>query len=198
MNTGLNDASSEVLSNQSFYCMVRSGLEFVRLWKQYCSTFDYPVLLSKLDEFTGYSIQIFQRLPDPIILHTEKNPPAYENSCVVLYFDHLFHGTPEGHVESQARIQTCLKYLRQQSEQKNSTSSSSSGDKKLVLTECNSIISPPLWVLPLVHSPQYLGELWKLALEATREDLFVPLEFDSEVPTFFVFFLNSPYIYSFY
>jgi len=31
-----------------------------------------------------------------------------------------------------------------------------------------------------VHSPHYLGQLWRLAEEAKKKDLFVPLEFDTE------------------
>jgi hypothetical protein len=31
------------------------------------------------------------------------------------------------------------------------------------MISCNDILSPPLWVLPLVHSPQYLAHLWELA-----------------------------------
>ena len=34
------------------------------------------------------------------------------------------------------------------------------------MLSCNDVISPPLWVLPLVHSPQYLSHLWELAEEA--------------------------------
>ena len=39
-------------------------------------------------------------------------------------------------------------------------------DRRLHMLSCNDIISPPLWVLPLVHSPQYLSHLWELAEEA--------------------------------
>lgn len=48
------------------------------------------------------------------------------------------------------------------------------------MLSCNDIIAPPLWVLPLVHSPQYLAHLWELAEEAKEGDLYVPLEFDTE------------------
>ena len=36
------------------------------------------------------------------------------------------------------------------------------------MLNCNDIMSPPLWVLPLVHSPQYLAHLWELAEEAKQ------------------------------
>ena len=39
------------------------------------------------------------------------------------------------------------------------------------MLSCNDILSPPLWVLPLVHSPQYLSHLWDLAEEAREVDL---------------------------
>ena len=48
------------------------------------------------------------------------------------------------------------------------------------MTCCNDVRGPPLWALPLVHSPKYLSQLWGFAEEAKRDDLFVPLEFDSE------------------
>ena len=32
----------------------------------------------------------------------------------------------------------------------------------------------------LAHSPQYLAQLWRLAEEACQQDLYVPLEFDTE------------------
>ena len=53
-------------------------------------------------------------------------------------------------------------------------------ERRLHMLSCNDIIAPPLWVLPLVHSPQYLAHLWELAEEAKDGDLYVPLEFDTE------------------
>ena len=113
------------LGNQSFFCMVRSGLEFVRLWRQHCEEERYPALTRKMNEFEHYSSQISQKLPDPIALLRAKGSPLQsQNATVVLYFDHLEHGTPEGHVESQARVNTCLKLLRHQLE-------TSRGNKKV-------------------------------------------------------------------
>ena len=51
-------------------------------------------------------------------------------------------------------------------------------DRTLIIHSCNDVTSPPLWELPLVHSPYYLGQLYEFAEEARRDDLFVPLEFD--------------------
>ena len=156
--------------------MVRSGLEFVRLWRQYCPEAFYPSLTTKMIEFEDYSIQISNNLPNPIALLADKTVQYRKsNSTVILYFDHLFHGTPEGHVESQARIKTCLRLLKQQE-----SGGKVKKGRAIVFQPCNDICSPPLWVLPLVHSPYYLGELWKNAEEARKDDLFVPLEFDTE------------------
>jgi hypothetical protein len=41
-------------------------------------------------------------------------------------------------------------------------------ERRLHMLNCNDIMSPPLWVLPLVHSPQYLAHLWELAEEAKQ------------------------------
>ena len=47
------------LGNQSFLIMVRSGLEFVRLWRQLCPNESrYPMLSAKLFEFEQDSQQI--------------------------------------------------------------------------------------------------------------------------------------------
>ena len=47
-------------------------------------------------------------------------------------------------------------------------------ERRLHMLSCNDILSPPLWVLPLVHSPQYLAHLWDLAEEAREVPLTIP------------------------
>ena len=47
-------------------------------------------------------------------------------------------------------------------------------ERRLHMLSCNDILSPPLWVLPLVHSPQYLAHLWDLAEEAREVPLTLP------------------------
>lgn len=37
-----------------------------------------------------------------------------QSTTVVLYFDHLVHDTPDDHVESRARVTTCMHALRSQ------------------------------------------------------------------------------------
>lgn len=44
-------------------------------------------------------------------------------------------------------------------------------ERRLHMLSCNDILSPPLWMLPLVHSPQYLSHLWDLAEEAREVGL---------------------------
>ena len=48
------------------------------------------------------------------------------------------------------------------------------------MVNCSEIAAPPLWCLPLAHSPNYLSHLWKTAQEADRSDLYIPLEFETE------------------
>ena len=80
------------------------------------------------------------------------------------------------------RVKTCLKMIAAQlNDQAHSlvptfTSNNDEGEpnlkriakreRRLHMLSCNDIISPPLWCLPLVHSPQYLAQLWALAQEA--------------------------------
>ena len=75
-------------------------------------------------------------------------------------------------LHTQAAIGNTLSSSTQmECDTKNSSSSVSSKrlarrDRRLHMLSCNDVISPPLWVLPLVHSPQYLSHLWELAEEA--------------------------------
>lgn len=175
-----SSTESIALENPTFFCVVRMSLEFLRLWKQNIHESDYPELSIKFKNFSEYNSKVLANLADPISLIAKPGSTAavydYTDSTVVLFFDHIVHETPDGHVESQARVDTSLKMLRGQT---NSLSSESS--RKLSFLNCNDVLSPPLWLLPLVHSPQYLGVLWKYSEEARKEDLLVPLEFDTEV-----------------
>jgi hypothetical protein len=50
----------------------------------------------------------------------------------------------------------------------------------MMMIRCNDIASPPLWVLPLVHSPAYLSRLWELTGKVKVTGQSVPLELDNE------------------
>ena len=182
LDSAVQKASDEAsaLENPTFFCIVRMSLEFLRLWNQSLRDSDYPELAKKFESFSEYNAKILMNLPDPISLigksHDSGAAYNYKSSTVVLYFDHIVHETPDGHVESQARVETSLKLLREQKQPQNAENV-----RKLSFLCCNDILSPPLWLLPLVHSPQYLGVLWKNSEEARTEDLLVPLEFDTEV-----------------
>lgn len=121
------------------------------------------------------------------------------DATIVLFYDHLTHATPDEHVESMARVQSCMRILADQLHKQTtvlpqSTRIDSSTDgtdevaskrltqraRRLHLLCCNDVVGPPAWCLPLVHSPQYLSHLQSLSLEATDGDLYVPLEFDTE------------------
>jgi hypothetical protein len=51
----------------------------------------------------------------------------------------------------------------------------------MMMIKCNDISSPPLWVLPLVHSPVYLSRLWTLAEQADAVGHPVPLQQDPDL-----------------
>ena len=120
------------------------------------------------------------------------------DATIVLFYDHLTHATPDEHVESIERVQTCMRKLAEQLHgqttvlpQSAHTDSMDDADgeatkrltqraRRLHLVCCNDVAGPPAWCLPLVHSPQYLAHLQSLSLEAREGDLYVPLEFDTE------------------
>ena len=120
------------------------------------------------------------------------------DATIVLFYDHLTHATPDEHVESIARVQSCMRVLADQLQKQTtvlpqSTRTDSTDDtdgeatkrltqraRRLHLLCCNDVVGPPAWCLPLVHSPQYLAHLQSLSLEARDGDLYVPLEFDTE------------------
>ena len=118
------------------------------------------------------------------------------DATIVLFYDHLTHATPDEHVESMARVQSCMRILADQLHKQTtvlpqSTRIDSTDEevtskrltqraRRLHLLCCNDVVGPPAWCLPLVHSPQYLSHLQSLSLEARDGDLYVPLEFDTE------------------
>ncbi|KAJ1400992.1 hypothetical protein B484DRAFT_240219, partial [Ochromonadaceae sp. CCMP2298] len=178
----------------SLYCASRVGLETVRLWRQLALHNLAPELARRLDEFEAHlrGTLLTQAAPAP-------TPEGRDNATVVLFFDHLQHDTPEDHVEHQSRVLTCMKTLSDRlavepqgpesesdtdtDQPRRSLRSAQPGvwrGRALSLVRCNDILCPPMWCLPLAHSPQYLSQLWRLADEATVNDLFVPLEFDTE------------------
>ena len=177
----------------SLYCAARVGLETIRIWRQLNLHIAQPALVRSIDEFQAQLTATLATQAPP----SPQDPEASgvyqaENSTVVLFFDHLQHDTPEDHVEAQSRVLTCLKMLtdhlvhdppHSRMELENSEDPSEGAVKvprSMKLLNCNDILSPPVWCLPLAHSPQYLAQLWRLAEEAHSADLLVPLEFDTE------------------
>src|SRR5262249_24296308 len=96
-------------------------------------------------------------------------------------------------IANRARAKQNLLNSRGGSDQKQNSNSNGTGSsdmdvdsltvcltRKLRIKNCKDIVAPPLWCLPLTHSPLYLAHQWSLAEEAEQNDLFVPLEFDTE------------------
>jgi len=69
--------TASTLGNEAFSCMLRSGAEFVRLWNQTCDASKYPLLASKMEEFTSQTEVLVSNLPNPVASYTEKNIPMY-------------------------------------------------------------------------------------------------------------------------
>jgi hypothetical protein len=175
----------------SMYCAARVGLETIRIWKQLNLHIAQPTLYKPIDEFQALLTATLatQKLPSS---HDAAAQSVYRaaSSTVVLFFDHLQHDTPEDHVEAQSRVLTCLKMLTDHLVDEPPHAMEVEGDadngvpkravRSMQLLNCNDILAPPVWCLPLAHSPQYLAQLWRLAEEAHSGDLYVPLEFDTE------------------
>lgn len=185
------------------------GLETIRLWRQMSPVHVIDVMKDTLNAFEVTLRSIIKNLPVPSpddSAHTT-GIARHNDSTVILYFDHIFHDTPRAHVENQDRVKTSMDALKAillmaatpvtASDTKHLASPLRSlvtmgADKEfsnkrqarrtraVQMIRCNDVLSPPLWAVPLVHSPQYIAQLWELAQEAKQEDLLVPLEFDTE------------------
>lgn len=192
-----NSELTTELSDQpvSTYCAVRIGLETINLWRRLMTTPIDPVIDLQLHEFMEYLQHVAKRLPDSPFEGLNSSQ-QFVDTTVVLYYNHIHHETPANHIENQLRTDSCMKLLlkkvnsqMRQHSLLGSSSSSAAGsggnvnNRHLVVEKCNDVLSPPLWCLPLVHGPQYLTQLWKYSEEAADEDLYVPLEFETEWET---------------
>lgn len=200
--------------------LLRIVLEVIRLWRQMNENTPGSVsiqsdldrceaaLLTELDFQRPFkSATPNQETSDLLAL---KQVPSYKDSTVFLYFNHVFHDTPEGHIESQMRVESIVTRvsrrmmretialenakLRTSSSEVSTTNCSQDYDstgeavgtygavhsRKLVIVPCLGLLAPPEWTLPLVHAPAYIRKLKDLSEEARREDLLIPLEFDSD------------------
>jgi hypothetical protein len=180
---------------------LRLCLEAVKLFKKLTSEAVYEERLTdsveKLESYLLALQQDYSKHYDPSLkkatMRSSMSSQIPSHSTIILYYSHLYHDTPEDHIENEKRVQTCLKRLMKLKDTLPSVSSLSSANsssatgepeenpyRSLLFENCNSIKAPPLWCLPLVHSSQYLKRLWDYEEEAKRDDLFVPLEFDTE------------------
>lgn len=114
---------------------LRAGLEVLRLWRQLCySSMDkdkHSKSLNKIEEFEGRltdELNISQKMASDIsgmqstglgAIKGSEVHGSYRNSTVFLYFNHLFHNTPDGHLESKRRMDTVVeKILKREKLQK--------------------------------------------------------------------------------
>jgi len=136
------------------YCTMRVGLETIRVWKQLSHKNDYSALSDQINELEKYLNQVCDLIPRPLFVKKSEDLDIFDKSktTIVLFFDHIAHDTPLTHVENQSRVDTCLEFLRKQVDDDYDENKF----KELNLINCKDIISPPLWTLPIVHSPQYL------------------------------------------
>jgi acetoin utilization deacetylase AcuC-like enzyme len=195
---GLDELFGSSSDAESTLQAIRAGLEIIRLWRQLSAKFATESLIAKFEEF--------ERILMAELRTVEASNPGYlsrctdgqyDNSTVFMYFNHIFHDTPAGHFESRLRMDSVVAVVHgkinadKKAAKKARLDGSdeygndalvqdSSGVKKLVALPCVDILSPPEWVLPLVHAPAYLRRLQRLAEEARRDDLLIPLEFDSD------------------
>lgn len=181
----MGNGSAEHLS---LYCASRVGLETIRIWKQLSLHELQPSLSKSMDDFAAKLTEtLVTQRPPAVTDAAAAGVYKTSNATVVLFFDHIQHDTPEDHVEAQSRVLTCLKMLTDNlvddpphSLMDVDVDGSGRANRTMQLLNCNDIMSPPVWCLPLAHSPQYLAQLWRLAEEAHQGDLYVPLEFDTE------------------
>ena len=136
------------------YCTMRVGLETIRVWKQLSYKNDYSALSDQINALEAYLNQVCSLIPKPSFTKNPEDADIFDksNSTIVLFFDHLAHDTPLTHVENQSRVDTCLEFLRKQVDDDYDNNKF----RELNLINCKDIVSPPLWTLPIVHSPQYL------------------------------------------
>jgi acetoin utilization deacetylase AcuC-like enzyme len=167
---------------------LRIGKEILTLWRKQVSkqSILYPVINQSFEELSRISTK-----KDMLLLSEDSDSTQsgedFSSATVVLYNTLNYHETPSDHVESQARTRTAINTILQrfQDQRKDSLAynNSPSPPRLLALKECNDVTSVPLYCLPLVHSPQYLRRLYDFSKEAEEEDLYVPLEFDTEWET---------------
>eukprot|EP01033_Poteriospumella_lacustris_P002284 gene2284-1667_t len=177
---------------------IRLGQEMLTLWRKQLDT-DSPVYVLVNDAFqqlspqaqAGQSLSTLQVYPNKTQNKSttaeeeqeeQEEEEDYASSTVVLYNTLNYHETPTDHVESQARTQTAAKLILQRFHQQHNIQEDDR-QRSLALRESNDITAVPMYCLPLVHSPQYLNRLYTFAKEAEQEDLYVPLEFDTEWET---------------
>lgn len=169
--------NSGVSDSVSFPFAIRIGLETVKVFRALKEGIVFDVLDNQLGGFEAHLKGLEKSFP----ANTKPNSSyRQDDTTVILHFSHLCHDTPDDHVEAQSRINTSLKLLERELAQNDSAGATT---RSMVLQNCNDIVAPPLWCLSLVHSLQYLNRLWKFSVEAKSEDLFVPLEFDTEWET---------------
>lgn len=186
ISTNENEDSSHDFSSEdnnskqlAFFHSIRVCYEALKLFKKLTINTSYHKFASMVQGLETSLKQLRSKnssTPTLMLQSKSTNIPNYKNTTVVLYFTHLFHDTPSDHVEDQKRVETCLRVLMRLK----LPSASNTTIRALTFEKCDHIKSPPFWCLSLVHSSHYLKRLYEYEKEAKRDDLYVPLEFDTE------------------
>lgn len=103
---GLTDTSTAEDIGQG----VRVSLELLRLWRQLngstCSDALRRTITEHENALAAMQSKRLQKLPSPVARRGE-----YDNSTVFLYFNHIYHDTPAGHMESKRRMDTVVEKI---------------------------------------------------------------------------------------
>jgi hypothetical protein len=99
---------------------LRAGLEMLRLWRQLCLSFATGAMLEQIDSLETRltnELHLSRKMASDMqksgffTSRPSESRGKYENSTVFLYFNHLFHDTPDGHMESKRRSDTVVEKI---------------------------------------------------------------------------------------
>eukprot|EP01031_Cornospumella_fuschlensis_P034432 gene34432-41674_t len=191
---GVGNSIKEALSDRSsplsntLMVSLRVMLEVLRLYKALSGVSTASAspreLLDALEGFLRDVMAMAREREAICAAHATSEPTdqgKYTGQTVVLYYERDIHAVPEQLPENPLRVTTCLKLLNKRAQ----ATPTDPSVRPLTLVRCeatssSAVPAPPPYALLLTHSTQYLARLQQLSLEAQTEDLFVPLEFDTE------------------
>lgn len=89
---------------------LRLGLEVLRLWRQLTITYANKSLLQR---FTAHENALTNKLMQGDKAHSQgsNRTGEFDNCTAFLYFNHIYHDTPDGHMESKRRMDTVVEQI---------------------------------------------------------------------------------------